>query len=59
MHPEIYINMRLTKIKNTVNNIILYQWHTVKSILFIGHLILCISWVAQSTNVKDPNEMLI
>ena len=28
------------------------RWNTGKSVLFFGHLILCISWVGQSTNFR-------
>jgi len=28
-------------------------WCTVKSLIFVGHLILCISWVGQSKNLRS------
>ena len=47
---------------NSNSNFILNFWHlvayTVNSFIFVGHLILCISWVGQSMDLSS-NDMLI
>ena len=34
---------------------VIYNYNTVKSFIFVGHLNSCISWVGQSTEVASPN----